>query len=476
MTQSLGNKAAKGAIWAITDRFGTMALQFSVNLILARLLLPEDFGEIGMLAIFIALSQVLIDSGFGSAIIQKKNPSQRDYSTVLYWNLIFSTILYLVLYICAPLVEKFYSMDGLASTLRGIGLTLILNSIFSLQKIRLQKQLKFKEIAISNLCSYILGSSVAIIMAYYRCGVWSLVAMQITYGISYIIILLIITKWYPSFNFSQKTIKELFSFGGYILAASVLQTVCQNIQGLVIGKKFSAIQMGYYSQASKLDLITSYSIPQVIVQVMYPVYSSMQDDHQRLNHAVITSISIIAFIVFPVLASLILIADPLIVLLYGEKWLPSAEYFQILCIGGYFLSLQNINYYAVAAIGKSKALFNWSIYKWLFLLTMVLLGMMFGIKGILWGIVISNINVYITNAYLLSKFSKLSIYEQIKAIIPIICVTGFSIIAGYVMHLVCHNIIIACISIYVIYLFLSITFRLNAVSYTKTALKQIVSD
>ena len=356
MSDGLSRKAANGAVWATIDRFGSMGIQFAVNLILARLLLPEDFGIIGMLAIFIAVSQTLIDGGFGSALIQKRFPTQTDYSTIFYWNLVFSLLLYFILFFLSPFIAKFFEMPLLSLVLRIIALSLIITGALSIQRTRLQKELAFKIIAIVNLSSYVIGAICAVLMARNGFGVWSLVAMQLIYGFCGIILFWSVTHWVPSAIFSKGSMTELFGFGGFIMAANILQTVCHNIQGIIIGKRFSAIQMGYFSQAYKLDQVTSYSIPQVIVQVMYPVYSSLQEDKVRLNEMVLMNMRVVTYLVFPILATLILVAEPLIELLYGAKWLPSVPYFRILCVGGFFVCLQNLNFYAVAAVGKSKSL------------------------------------------------------------------------------------------------------------------------
>ena len=362
MTQSLGNKATVGAVWATIDRFGSMALQFIVNLVLARLLVPADFGAIGMLAIFIAVSQTLIDGGFGSALIQKKEPTQTDYSTIFYWNITFSTFLYLVLFVSAPFIAQFFNMPILSPVLRIIGLNLIITSIVAIQQTRLRKILAFRSIAITNILSYLLAGSCAILYACHGGGIWALVMMQLLYGLFSIIIFWIITRWHPSCVFSKKTMSELFGFVGYILAANLLQNICQNIQGVIIGRKFSATDTGFYSQAYKLDQITSYSIPQIIVQVMYPVYSSIQNDRERLSAMILMNVRVIAYMIFPILILLIIIAPTLISLLYGDQWLPAVPLFRILCVGGIFVCLQNINFYGVAAVGRSKSLFVWIFY------------------------------------------------------------------------------------------------------------------
>lgn len=420
---SLGNKAASGAVWASVDRFSAMGLQFAVNLILARLLLPSDFGAIGLIAIFIAVSQTLLDGGFGAALIQKKDPTQTDYSTIFFWNLALSLFLYAILFAAAPLIARFYSMPILKNVLRALGLILIVNAVTIIQTNRLRKQLAFKQIAATNILSYLFGAIVAVTMAFNGYGVWSLVALQLLSGGITIVVLWILTRWHPSLCFSKSSFKELFSFGGYLLAAGLLQTICQNVQGLIIGRKFSATQMGYFSQAQKLDQVSSYSIPQVIVQVMFPVYSALQDNRKKLCDTVEMNMSVIAYAIFPLMAILILVAEPLITLLYGEKWLPSVPYFQILCVGGIFVCLQNINFYAVASVGRSRELFLWSFYKWGFLLTALLVGMNFGMEGLLWGMVVSSFNIFMTNAYLSGRYVGLSVMRQLKAIAPILLLT-----------------------------------------------------
>lgn len=475
MTDSFGHKAVKGAIWATIDRFGSMGILFAVNLILSRLLLPADFGMIGMLAIFIAVSQTLVDGGFGSALIQKKNPNQTDYSTIFYWNLIFSTILYLILFAVAPLIARFFDMPLLNKVLRVIALNIIITSVITIQRTKLQKQLAFKTIAIVNLSSYIIGAASAIIMARFGYGVWSLVWMQLIYGCCSLILLWTVTSWRPSSVFSIGSMKELFGFGGFIMAAGILQTLCQNLQGLIIGKRFSATQMGYFSQAYKLDQVTSYSIPQVIVQVMYPVYSSIQDDKKRLNNMVLMNMRVVAFVVFPILATLILIAEPLIEFLYGQKWIPSAPYFKVLCVGGFFVCIQNLNFYAVAAVGKSKSLFKWSFYKWGFLVAALLIGMNFGMYGILWGMVASAFNIFITNAFLVSRHTSLSVIHQLRNIIPIFVLMSISIFVGACVQYWLAIPFISASLVLINYLIIAQLLNMRALADTKKLIHKLIA-
>ena len=438
-SQDLSGKAAKGAVWSTIDRFGMMVLIFSVNLVLARLLTPADFGIIGMLAIFMSVSQVFVDGGFGSALIQKKQPSQSDYSTVFYWNLMISIGLYICLFIISPWVGEFYRMPLLSSVLRGIGLTLIVSSVYTIQMTRLRKQMNFKKLAVCNLTSYFTGGLVGIGMAFNGFGVWSLVGMQIGYYSMGVVLLAVVTRWLPSWSFSKSTVKELFGFGGFILGANILQEISKNIQGVVIGRKFSAAQMGLYSQAHKFDSVTSNTLPLVVGQVMYPVFSELQFDKVRLAAALSKSVRLISFLSFPLIGLLIIIAEPLIGLLYGDKWIPCTAYYRIFCIGGFFTTLININFYVVAALGYSKTLFKWSFYKWGFLLTGILVGMNFGIDGIIWAVVLSNINIYFVNSCLACRQLGVSLISQVKdwgrnmviVFLSGIMAVGFSMVTGF---------------------------------------------
>lgn len=466
MAESLGHKVIRGTIWASIDRIGTMALQFIVNLILARLLMPKDFGYIGMLAIFISVSQTLVDGGFGSALIQKKEPTQKDYSTIFYWNLIFSVILYVVLYVAAPYVALFFKLPLLSKILRTQGLILIVNALVIVQNNRLRKQLAFQTIALINIGSLLAASVIAIYVAYKGFGVWSLVIMQLMYGFLQNCLLWGVVRWVPDWTFSFESLKNLFGFGGYLLAANILQVICLNMQGIIIGRKFSATQMGFYTQAKKLDDVGSATLPNIIVQVIFPVYSQFQNNKQKLQELLGMSVRIISYLIFPLMLLLILISEPLIVFLYGEKWLPCVPYFQILCFGGIFACLQNINYYAVAAVGKSEVLFGWSFYKWGILLALLLVGSLWGMYGILWGMVISSINIFIVNAALAFKYVGYTISRQVRDVIPCLIIGLLSFVCAYLFKIYIPNMhfIVIGLSFGTIYIAMTWIFHLQVVT------------
>lgn len=456
MSYLKGKQVISGTFWATVDKFISMGFQFTANLILARILTPADFGCIGMLTIFVVVSQTIIDGGFGSALIQKEEPTQVDYSTIFYWNLLFSIGLYIFLFLCAPVIASFYRMPLLEDILRVLGFILVINALGVIQINRLRKQLSFKIIAIVNISSYLISAITAVLMALNDYGVWSLVTLQILYSMLSVGSFWCYTKWKPSLCFSIQSLKTLFSFGGFLLFSNILQEVCKNLQGLIIGRRFSSVEMGLYSQAKKLGDVTSYTLPNVIVQVMFPFYSQLQSDITRLRETLQMNVRIISWFTFPIMIILIIIANPLINFLFGNKWEAAVPYFQLLCVGGLFVCLQNINYYAIAALGKSRVLFCWSFYKWGMLLLLLLVGMHWGMYGILWGMIISEMNIYVVNALLVSKYIHYSLVRQLLDIFPILIL---SILIGAIIYMIDVSVISQLITYFLLYI--SVSLMLN---------------
>lgn len=476
MSDSLKTKTVKGTLWSVCDKFGVMAIQFVVNLILTRQLTPDDFGTIGFLYIFLAIAQTFIDGGFGSALIQKKHPTETDYSTILYWNVFIGTIIYAILFCSAPWVADFYRLPILTDILRIIGISLVLNGIIGLQVSRLQKQLKFNQIATTDISSSIIGAGISIAMVFCGCGVWSLVAMTLSQSLLRIIIIFAITRWLPKGRFSKESFRSLMSFGGFLLVGNLLESVCKNLQGPIIGRKFSTEQMGYYAQADKLGIIVTYSIPQVIAVVMYPVFSQFQDEKERLRELVKANVRVMSFLIYPLLTLLIIVAEPLISLLYKDKWLPSAPYFQILCVGGFFYALNNIAYYAVAACGKSKTLFMLSFYKWILFGLFLLIGMNFGMNGIVWATSVSYLNIFLANYLLAKKYIHLTLTSVFLALLPSLLVAGLVGLAAYaLMAYAGFHWIVASIIYVALYAGIAYVLKMQTLDEVKSLLTKLIN-
>lgn len=469
MSSATAHKTTRGVLWAGIDRFGIVLLQFVINLVLARLLTPGDFGCISMILIFVAVSQTLIDGGFGAALIQKIDATQRDYSTIFYWNALFSVGLYLIIYASAPSVSTFFRMPLLEDMLRVLGIVIIINSLSLVQRTILRKAINFKVIAIVDIISYSASAVIAIYLAHRDFGAWSIVGMQLSIASISTILLWVLSKWRPSLTFSFNSLKSLFSYGGFLLIASIMQDVCTHIQGVVIGRRFSAAETGLYSQAKKMDEVASMTLPAVFCQVLFPIYSEKQNNISELRSMLSQNMKMISFIIFPLMMLLIIVAKPLFILLYGNQWIDAVPYFQILCIGGFFSALYNFNYYAVAAVGKSKALFYWGCYKWGVLLVLLLIGASFSMLGVLIAMVISNINIYLTNALLAQRYVGYRLGQQIVDIIPTLITT---IISGAIVFpiflLTGIHWLLCCIIFAIIYLFISYIFKLDGFSYIKS--------
>lgn len=476
MSSATAHKTTRGVLWAGIDRFGIVLLQFVINLVLARLLTPGDFGCISMILIFVAVSQTLIDGGFGAALIQKIDATQRDYSTIFYWNALFSVGLYLIIYASAPSVSTFFRMPLLEDMLRVLGIVIIINSLSLVQRTILRKAINFKIIAIVDIIAYSASAVIAIYLAHRDFGAWSIVGMQLSIASISTILLWGLSKWRPSLTFSFNSLKSLFSYGGFLLIASIMQDVCTHIQGVVIGRRFSAAETGLYSQAKKMDEVASMTLPAVFCQVLFPIYSEKQNNISELRSMLSQNMKMISFIIFPLMMLLIIVAKPLFILLYGNQWIDAVPYFQILCIGGFFSALYNFNYYAVAAVGKSKALFYWGCYKWGVLLVLLLIGASFSMLGVLIAMVISNINIYLTNALLAQRYVGYRLGQQIVDVVPTLLTT---IICGAIVFpiflLTGIHWLLCCIIFAIIYLFISYIFKLDGLSYIKSFIVSRIS-
>lgn len=429
---NLKQKAVTGVVWTTIQRSSSIFVGFVSGIVLARLLSPEDFGLIGMLSIFMLLSSTFIDGGFGSALIQKKRPTQDDYSTVFYWNLGLSIFLYIILFLSAPYIAQFYHTPLLSKVLRIQGVILILNALQTVQRNQLNKQFRFKKIAIVLTITSIVSLIITIWMAYDGWGVWSLVVNNIISALLPTVVYWATNKWYPKLVFSIKSFKELFSFGSYMLMLNLVTTVVNNIQGLLIGRLYNPALMGYYSKAQSTEMLASSTISQVVSQVTYPLYAELQDNINYLINAVKKITASIAFITFPLMFLLILLAKPLFIILYSEKWNESIPYFQMLCLAGLAICLQSVNAQTIAAIGKGKAMFNWGNFKQLVGVTFVVVGLFVGgIKGMLVGMILKSWLIYFVNAYLVSKYVGYKLWTQLKDLSPIMGTSIASFVLAY---------------------------------------------
>jgi O-antigen/teichoic acid export membrane protein len=430
--RNLKKKAASGMIWTALQRYSTMLIQFISGIILARLLTPYDYGCIGMLTIFLFLAGSFIDGGFGSALIQKKQPTQEDYSTIFFWNLGMAVVLYAVLYFSAPAIARFYNIPLLCDVLRVMGGILFIYAFNIVQRNQLQKKLKFKVLSIVTITTSITSLAITIIMAYHGYGVWSLVAQHILTALIPALFFWFYIKWRPKLTFSRQSFRELFSFGFYMFLTNLLNQFGHQIQGLLIGRFYNASTMGFYSKANATERLASQSISQVMTQVTYPLYAEVQDDKERLSNIIKQLTMTLSYITFPLMFILLLCAKPLFVFLYSERWLESVPYFQVLCLAGLAYCLQSVNYQSISAIGKSKTLFVWTLVKRIMGIAFIVIGLLVaGMKGLLVGMVINTWFSYAVNIGMVSKYIGYKWWNQIKDIMPVMVVSIIAAIISY---------------------------------------------
>ena len=475
----LKQKTVSGIIWAALQKFGTMGLAFVSNIILARLLTPADYGSIGLLTIFLVISEVFINGGFATALIQKKSPTEDDFSTVFYWNIIIAILLYGVLYLCAPAISEFYNIPALIQLLRDLGLVLILNALGAIQLSILRKNMQFKKLSIIQFTSVGVSVTAAIILAYSGWGIWTLVAQQLINAAMNTILLWVTNRWIPKLRFSFVSFKELFSYGSFLLLSDLLNNICDNIQALIIGRRYTSSDMGYYTQARKLEMVPTQSISYVVNLVTFPVYSELQDSKEKLFMAVRKSLRCMNFVNFPLMILLIVVAEPLIVLLFSDKWLPSVPYFRILCLIGLVNCLQSVNYQVVCAVGRSKEIFKWNIVKRIVGIGMILTGMNWGIEGIMYGMVCSMYFTYVVNALVAKPTTGYTIQMQIKDALPLLLICCISALASHYagLFLHCGNFLMILIQFFIfvtIYILLSALFKREELTEYKGIIKNMI--
>lgn len=476
----LKQKATSGMVWTTIQKYTNTFAQFISGIVLARLLMPEDYGCIGMLSVFTSLAGSIVSMGFASALIQKRRPTEEDYSTVFYWNMAVSILMYLVLFVSAPAIARFYKIPLLSDVLRVQGLILILNASAAIQDNRLRKQFNFRKLAVVSIISHIFSVLVAILMAYKGFGVWALVGMNLSVGIIVNIIFWFTNKWKPLFVFSVESFKELFSFGFYVFLSGIVNQLGNSLKTLLIGRIYNASLLGYYSKANQTEMLASQSVSDTLLQVTYPLYSELQNEKDQMINAIRRITVTVAYITFPIMSLLILLAKPIFVLLYSDRWLPSVPYFQVLCVAGFVIGLQAVNYQPIAAIGKSKLLFKWTIIKRVVGTTIMIGGLLlWGIKGLLAGTVIYNYFIYATNAVLISKHIGYELRLQVKDLTPVVLLTIISFVVsfgiGYLLDFGMYlKGAIELVVFVAIYLGGSVSFKLDSFEYFKTILPLII--
>ena len=416
--ESLKNKAVKGTIWSAVERFSIQGVQFLVMLIMARLLSPSDYGLVGMLTVFMAVAQVFIYSGFGNALVRKQDRTQTDCSTVFYFNLVMSVIMYAILFLIAPLIADFYNEPQLTVITRVIGVTLIINAFGAIQGVLKSAEIDFKIIAKVSVINAVFTGLVGIYFAWRGYGVWALVLSSLVGSISGAVLGWFVYGWRPSWSFSTKSFKEFFGYGSKLAASGLLDTLYNNIYNLVIGKVYNASDLGYYTRAANFSTFPSSNITGVVSRVTFPLLCKIQNDDERLQIVYRKFLRLSAYIVFPLMVGLAIVAHPMINVLIGEKWAFSATLLTIICFSMMWYPVHAINLNLLQVKGRSDLFLRLEIIKKINGVIMLCITVPIGIIAMCWGGICTSIIALVINTYYTGKLIHVGFLRQMMDLIP----------------------------------------------------------
>ena len=409
--------------WSSIDRVAQQGVQFLIGIVLARLLSPTDYGLMGMVMIFAGLSYVLVESGFNYALVRTKNLTPQHTNTIFYTNLAISWALYLLLFFTAPYIAQFFNQPELTAIARVTFLAILFNACYLVPFALINKALDYKSLAKINLSATLLGGSAGIYMAYTEYGVWALVVQQTCYHFFRIFGFYYYTKWKPALTFRWQVIRDYFKFSSHIMASSVLTIVFNNIYTLILGRLYPIKQVGFYTQAYKVSETSNFTFLSIFTTT-YNLFAQIHDQKERLVRILNTIQERAALIVVPITTLLIVTGHPLFYTLFGEKWLPSVPYFQLICLANLLIPVYQINIHALNAIGKSNVSFGIELGKRGLILASILVGIKWSILGLLAGYAVSCTLAWLISCTEIKRRLQISLWLQLKQVIPALLISA----------------------------------------------------
>lgn len=412
--QSLKQKSISGFVWSFIDNLGNQGVQFVIGIILARLLTPKDYGIIGIITVFLAVSQSFIDSGFTQALIRKETVTQKDFSTVFFFNLAVGICCYLLFFSLAQFISGFFHEPQLVDLLRVLGITLVINSIAIIQRANLTRQINFKLQSKISISANIISGVIGIALAYRGWGVWSLVWRNLSLSIFQTILLWMFNKWKPTPEFDRNSLGNMFNFGSRLLVAGVIDKIYLNIYYFIIARFFTAAELGLYTRADQFKNLFSQNLNLTIQRVSYPVLASMQHDDFRLKLGYQKVLKLTMFLSSILMLGMAGIARPLVLLLLGEKWLGSVAYLQLLCLVGLFYPLHALNLNILNVKGRSDLFLKLEILKKILVVPVLVIGVFFGIKTMILAMIANSVIAYFLNSQYSGRLIQYPTFDQIK--------------------------------------------------------------
>ncbi len=420
MAQTLKQQAVHGVMWSAIETFSTQGIVLVLALIIARFVTPEEYGLVAMLTIFTSVASAFIGSGFGAALVQKRGgATQTDCSTVFYFNIVVAVAMYLLLYLCAPYIAQFYHEPLLTTVLRWEALSLIIGGLTVVQGARLNIAMDFKTSAKASLISVAVGGGVGVWMAYHGYGVWALVARTLIASSLRSLLLWVFSKWRPSWEFSKESFRTLFGFGSKLLASNLMNTIYGNLYSLVIGRFYSATDVGYYRNANGITSTPMTNTIGVITRVAYPMQCRMQDDDELLSRLFLQYMRISYYIMVPCMVGLAVIAEPFVEFVLTEKWLPSAKLVSILCLSCIWVPVNALNLQILNVKGRSDYTLQVNMIMKIVAIATLVCMLPFGVEALCWGNVFCNTFNLIITIFYSRKVISTGYWRQAIAIAPI---------------------------------------------------------
>lgn len=478
MESRTGNTIITNFIWRFAERCGAQLVQFIVSIVLARLLAPEVYGTIALITVITTILNVFVDSGMGSALIQKKDADSEDFSTVFYFNMFVCIVLYVGLFISSPWIAHFYKDATLIPVIRVLGLTIVISGVKNIQQSYVSKTMQFKRFFFSTLGGTIGAAVIGIWMAFKGFGVWALVTQQIFNATVDTLILWITVKWRPKRQFSFERLKGLFSYGWKLLASTLLDTVYTNLRQLIIGRMYTPSDLAFYNRGKQFPDLIITNINTSIDSVLLPIMSQEQDNVERVKAMTRRAIKTSTYIMAPLMMGLAFCATSVISLILTDKWLACVPYMQIFCITSMFYSVHTANLNAIKAMGRSDLFLKLEIVKKVVGMVLLLSTMWFGVMAMAYSLLVSSVLSQIINSWPNRKLLNYGYLEQLKDILPgIILAVVMGICVYPVQWLGLSDIITLCIQVplgAIIYIIGSKIFKLESFEYILDMIKSYI--
>lgn len=417
---TLKSKAVYGMVWTYTQQFGSQLMSFCLSIFLSRILLPSEFGLLGMIAVFIGIGNVLFEGGMTSSLIRSKERDTDDYSTVFYFNIAASVGIYILLFLSAPFIANFYNQPILAPLTRVYGLTFILSSFGTVQHTILTIHLQFKKQTLVSLPALVLSGIVGVLLALRGFGVWSIVASSLVNAFLTSALLWYYSDWYPRRMFSIKKFRDHFGYGYKLTLSGLVDIVYTNIYQIVIGRYYVLSQVGYYTRANTLMMLPVGNISTALNRVVFPLFSQVQDDIPRFRKAYRQVMQMVLFIVTPIIGLMAVLAEPLVTFLFTEKWLPCVPIFQIICLSGVLYPIHLYNLLVLQVKGRSDLFLRLELWKKVLLTIILFISFRYGFYALLWGQLVYSILALLVNTYYAGKMLNYSVARQLRDIAPVI--------------------------------------------------------